>query len=73
MGDVIQLDPFTSVIRDDVPAHIDTYGQMMLIVAFSALAKLRDSASNDHSRKHVDAIVKQLGALLSRYEPDGVA
>jgi hypothetical protein len=73
MGKVIDFDIAAGITRDDKPAHIDEYGQMMLIGAFSDLVRLRDSASNEHSRKQVDAIVKQLGTLLSRYEPDGAA
>ncbi len=73
MGDVIQFDPFTCVIHDDTPAHMDDFGRSLLICAFSDLVKLRDSAANEHSRKLTDAIVKQIGAVLARYEPDGAA
>lgn len=73
MGKVIDFDTAAGIIRDDKPAHIDEYGQVMLIGAFSDLVKLRDNAASEQSRKQVDAIVKQLGALLSRYEPDGAA
>lgn len=73
MGKVIDFDIAAGITRDDKPAHLDEYGHMMLLVAFSDLVKLRDSASNDHSRKQVDAIVQQIGALLSRYEPDAAA
>jgi hypothetical protein len=73
MGNVIQFDPFASVIRDDVPPHMDNYGHALLIGAFSDLVKLRDSAANEHSRQQTDAIVKQIGAVLARYEPEGAA
>jgi hypothetical protein len=73
MGDVIQLDPFTSIVRDDVPPHIDDFGRVLLIGAFSDLVKLRDSATNEHSRKETDVIVKQIGRVLARYEPEGAA
>lgn len=73
MGDVISFDPFTTVIYDDVPPHIDRFGQMMLLCAFSDLVKLRDNAATGHTRKQVDAIVKQIGAVLARYEPEGAA
>ena len=73
MVNVIDFDIAAGITRDDKPPHIDEYGHVMLIGAFSDLVKLRDSASNDHSRKQVDAIVQQIGALLSRYEPEGAA
>lgn len=73
MGDVIPFDPFTSVVRDDVPPHMDDFGRLLLIGAFSDLVKLRDSAANEHGRKETDAIVKQIGRVLARYEPEGVA
>lgn len=73
MGDVIQFDPFTSVARDDEPPHMDDFGRLLLIGAFSDLVKLRDSATNEHSRKEADAIVKQIGCVLARYEPEGAA
>ena len=34
---------------------------------------MHDTAANEHSRKQIDAIVKQLGVLLERYKPDGAA
>lgn len=73
MGDVIQFDPLTSIVRDDVPPHMDDFGRALLIGSFSDLVKLRDSAANEHSRKQIDAIVKQIGRVLSRYEPEGAA
>ncbi|RAU43686.1 MULTISPECIES: hypothetical protein [unclassified Pseudomonas] len=73
MGNVIDFDVAAGITRDNKPAHIDEYGQVMLIGVFGDLVKLRDNAANEQSRKQVDAIVKQLGALLSRYEPDGAA
>ncbi|AKV06154.1 hypothetical protein B723_07010 [Pseudomonas fluorescens NCIMB 11764] len=73
MGDVIQFDPLTSIVRDDVPPHMDDFGRALLIGAFSDLVKLRDSATSEHSRKQSDAIVKQIGSVLARYEPEGAA
>jgi hypothetical protein len=73
MGDVIQFDPFASVIRDDVPPHMDAYGHALLIGALSSLVTLRESAANEHSREQTNAIVKQIGAVLARYEPEGAA
>ena len=73
MGDVIQFDPFTSIVRDDVPPHMDDFGRLLLIAAFSDLVKLRDSAANERSRKEADAIVKRIGSVLARYEPEGAA
>ncbi|SED44465.1 hypothetical protein [Pseudomonas migulae] len=73
MGDVIQFDPFTSIVRDDVPPHMDDFGRGLLIGAFSDLVKLRDGAADEDSRHKTDAIVKQIGRVLSRYEPEGAA
>jgi hypothetical protein len=73
MGDVISFDDAAGITRDDVPPHIDHFGHVMLLGAFSDLVRLRDNAVNEHSRKQVDAIVKQFGLLLARYEPDGAA
>jgi hypothetical protein len=73
MGDVISFDDAAGIIRDDVPPHMDDYGHVMLLGAFSDLVRLRDSAANDYSRSQADAIVKQLSVLLVRYEPDGAA
>lgn len=73
MGDVIQFDPFSSIVRDDEPPHMDDFGRVLLIGAFSDLMKLRDGAADEHSRHKTDAIVKQIGHVLSRYEPEGAA
>lgn len=73
MGDVISFDPFTTVINDDVPPHMDRFGQMMLLCALSDLVKLRDNAANEHSRTQVDSIVQRISKLLARYEPEGAA
>lgn len=73
MGDVISFDDAAGVIRDDVSPHMDDYGHVMLLGAFSDLVRLRDSAANDYSRSQADAIVQQLSVLLVRYEPDGAA
>jgi hypothetical protein len=73
MGDVISFDPFASIVRDDVLPHMDDFGRVLLICAFSDLVALRDSAANEHSRKEADAIVKQIGRVLARYEPEGAA
>lgn len=73
MGDVIHFDPFTSVLRDDEPPHMDGFGQALLIGAFGDLVKLRDGATDEHSRHKVDVIVQQIGRVLSRYEPEGAA
>lgn len=73
MGDVISFDDAAGITRDDLPPHIDHFGHVMLLGAFSDLVRLRDTAVNEHSRKQVDAIVKQIGALLARYEPEDAA
>lgn len=73
MGDVISFDVMAGIIRDDVPPHMDDYGHVLLLGAFSDLVKLRDNAANEHSRKQTDAIVKQIGIVLARYEPEGAA
>lgn len=72
MSNVTPIDPFLSFWRDDVTPHMDDYGRVLLIGAFGDLVKLRDSAANEHSRKVVDAIVKQIGCVLARYEPQEV-
>lgn len=73
MGDVINIDPHAITVRQDETPHMDDYGRLLLIGAFSGLVKLRDSAVDAHSRKHTDAIVKQIGIVLARYEPEGAA
>lgn len=73
MGDVISFDQMAGIIRDDVPPHMDEYGHVLLICAFSDLVKLRDNASSEHSYGRIDAIVKQIGIVLARYEPDSAA
>ena len=73
MGDVISFDDAAGIIRDDVPPHMDDFGRVLLLGAFSDLVRLRDSSANAHSRKEVDAIVKQIGVVLARYEPEGAA
>lgn len=73
MGDVINIDPHAITVRQDETPHMDDYGRVLLIGAFSDLVKLRDSATDAHSRKQTDAIVKQIGIVLSRYEPEGAA
>lgn len=73
MGDVINIDPHAVTVRQDEPAHMDDYGRVLLIGAFGDLVKLRDSAADTHSRKQTDAIVKQIGIVLARYEPEGAA
>ena len=73
MGDVIQFDPHAATGRESEPAHMDDYGRSLLLCSFSDLVTLRDSAADDHSRKQTDAVVKQIGVVLARYEPEGAA
>jgi hypothetical protein len=73
MANVIPFELGAITVRDDVPPHMDDYGRILLIGAFSDLVQLRDSAVNEFSRKEADAIVKQIGRVLARYEPEGAA
>jgi len=66
---ITPFDPLASIVGDDEPPHMDDFGRVLLIGAFSDLVKLRDSPANEHSRKEADAIVKQIGCVLARYEP----
>lgn len=73
MGDVIQFDCGTYIIRDDVPPHMDDYGRYSLLALMSDLVKLRDNAASIQARSELDAAVKKLGRVLARYEPEGAA
>jgi hypothetical protein len=73
MGNVIPFELDTITVRDYVPPHMDDYGRILLVGAFSDLVQLRDSAVNDYSRQEADAIVKQIGRVLARYQPEGAA
>jgi cobalamin biosynthesis protein CbiD len=73
MGDVINIGPHAITVHQDEPAHMDDCGRVLLIGAFGDLVKLRDSAADAHSRKQTDAVVKQIGIVLARYEPEGAA
>lgn len=64
MTNIIPISPDAGIVTDQ-GAHIDEFGQVLLIGIFSDLCQLRD----DQNQGTLDGIAKRLGALLERYEP----
>ncbi|WP_374289571.1 hypothetical protein [Pseudomonas fluvialis] len=64
MTTIVHIDPDTGIITDQ-GAHIDQFGQVLLIGIFSDLCQFRD----DQNQDTLDGIAKRLGAVLERYEP----
>lgn len=53
--------------------HIDVQGQVLMIGIFSDLCGYRNSEVEQGRARELDAIVKRLGKLIERYEPQGPA
>jgi len=70
MSNVVTLTPTDcNIIQDDQGAHIDGFGQAMLLGIFSDLCQLRDGEMDQNRAIALDGITKRLGKLLERYEP----
>lgn len=65
---IVSIDQDAGVIPDQ-GAHIDAFGQVMLLGVFSDLCQYRDSETDQKRATDLDAIVKRMGKLLERYEP----
>jgi hypothetical protein len=68
MTNIVPIDPDTGIITDQ-GAHIDAFGQAMLVGVFSDLCRLRDGEMDPNRTIALDGITKRLGKLLERYEP----
>lgn len=68
MTNIVPIDPDTGIITDQ-GAHIDAFGQAMLLGIFSDLCQLRDREMDPNRTITLDGIAKRLGKLLERYEP----
>ncbi|MGK9047854.1 hypothetical protein KXR63_10845 [Stutzerimonas chloritidismutans] len=70
MSNVVTLTPTDcNIIQDDQGAHIDAFGQAMLLGIFSDLCQLRDGEMDQIRTITLDGIAKRLGKVLERYEP----
>lgn len=70
MNNVVPIHPDeVRTVADDQGAHIDAFGQVMLLGVFSDLCQYRDSETDQKRATELDAIVKRMGKLLERYEP----
>lgn len=68
MTNIVPIDIDAGIIIDQ-SAHIDAFGQAMLLGIFSDLCQLRDGEMRPDLAVSLDGIVKRLGKLLERYEP----
>lgn len=68
MTNIVPIDPDTGIIANQ-SAHIDAFGQAMLLGIFSDLCQLRDGKMDQIRTITLDGIAKRLGKLLERYEP----
>lgn len=69
MTNIVHIDPDSGIVVDDQGAHIDAFGQAMLLGVFSDLCQLRDGEMDQIRTITLDGIAKRLGKLLERYEP----
>jgi len=69
MTNIVHIDLDCGIVVDDQGAHIDVFGQVMLVGIFSDLCRLRDGEMDQNRAIALDGIVKRLGKLLERYEP----
>ena len=65
---IVSIDQDAGVIPDQ-GAHIDAFGQAMLLGIFSDLCQLRGGEMVQNRAIALDGIAKRLGKLLERYEP----
>ena len=68
MTNTVHIDPDCGIVIDDQDAHIDVFGQVMLVGIFSDLCQLRDGEIAPNGAIALDRIAKRLGKLLERYE-----
>jgi len=68
MTNLVPIDPDPGIITDQ-GAHIDEFGQAVLLGIFSDLCQLRDGEMDPNRTISLDGIAKRLGKLLERYEP----
>ncbi|MGE6193353.1 hypothetical protein ACQKCL_20230 [Stutzerimonas stutzeri] len=69
MTNIVHIDPDSGIVVDDHGAHIDSFGQAMLLGIFSDLCQLRGGEMEQNCAIALDGIAKRLGKLLERYEP----
>lgn len=69
MTNIVHIDPDSGIVIDDQGAHIDAFGQAILLGVFSDLCRLRDGEKEQNCAIALDGIAKRLGKLLERYEP----
>lgn len=69
MTNIVPINRDCGIVIDDQGAHIDVFGQVMLVGIFSDLCQLRDGQMRPDLAVSLDGIVKRLGKLLERYEP----
>ncbi len=69
MGDVIQFDPLTHIVRDDQPPHIDPYSFALLVGVFNDLTTFRDSEPDRERAAQMRKTATKLNAVLARFEP----
>lgn len=68
MTNIAPINTDSGIIIDQ-GAHIDAFGQAMLLGIFSDLCQLRDGELRPDLAVSLDGIAKRLGKLLERYEP----
>lgn len=68
MTNIVPINPDAGTIIDH-GAHIDSFGQAMLLGIFSDLCQLRGGETDQSRTIALDGIAKRLGKLLERYEP----
>ncbi|MBD9411268.1 hypothetical protein [Stutzerimonas stutzeri] len=69
MTNIVPINPDCGIMVDNQGAHIDAFGQAMLLGIFSDLCRLRDHEMDQNRAIVLDGIAKRLGKLLERYEP----
>ena len=65
---IVSIDQDAGVIPDQ-GAHIDAFGQALLLGIFSDLCQLSDGETHPVLDASLNGITKRLGKLLERYEP----
>lgn len=68
MTNIAPINTDSGIIIDQ-GAHIDAFGQAMLLGIFSDLCQLRDGEMDQIRTITLDGIAKRLGKVLERYEP----
>ena len=69
MSNVIPFDPFTSIVRDDEPPHIDPYSFALLIGVFNDLTAYRDSEPDGERAALMRKTATKLNSVMGRFEP----